>query len=44
MKQFHIRSGADVCYPITMLETLLAELEAVKRSQASLRLLLAEAV
>jgi hypothetical protein len=35
MKQFHTISGFEECYPITMLETLLAELEDVKQAQAS---------
>jgi hypothetical protein len=35
MKQFHTRSGFEECYPVTMLDKLLAELEAVKRVQVS---------
>lgn len=35
MKDFHTVSGFNECYPITMLDTLLAELEAVKQAQAS---------
>lgn len=30
---FHTRGGFDECYPITMLETLLAEFEALKQDQ-----------
>jgi hypothetical protein len=35
MEQFHSRSGSEECYPVTMLDTLLAELEALKAEQAS---------
>jgi hypothetical protein len=35
MKDFHTISGHDECYPVTMLDTLLAELEALKSKQAS---------
>ena len=34
-EQFHTKSGAEECYPLTMLDTLLAELEALKALQAS---------
>jgi predicted nucleic acid-binding Zn ribbon protein len=34
MADFHTASGFDECYPVTMLETLLAELETVKQAQA----------
>lgn len=35
MRDFHTRGGFNECYPVTMLETLRAELEAVKQAQAS---------
>jgi len=31
---FHTKGGADECYPVTMLDALLAELEALKSSRA----------
>lgn len=31
---FHTKGGFDECYPVTMLETLLAELEIVRKKQA----------
>ena len=35
MKHFHTKSGFEEYYPVTMLDTLLAELEALKSEQAS---------
>lgn len=35
MRDFHTVGGFNECYPVTMLETLLAELETVKRSRTS---------
>jgi hypothetical protein len=34
-KELGMTNGFDECYPVTMLDTLLAELEALKSQQAS---------